>query len=185
MIIKKWTNPRQEIAGKYANNDFAYVTTGALGAINSYAMLNIPPSISKTMLFLDYGCGTGRMSRVLTPLYKGVFGYDPSENCIQEGNKENILSGVNYPNLKLTTDINEIPQCDVGCCISVLEHLSEFDANILIQNLIDKIRGDVIVTYSVYKNFNIISPFLTDAQIEEDRNNNIQVRVINFNCKLN
>lgn len=184
MTSARWGNPRNTIASKFEKNDFGYVTAGALGAANMIVMLNMLPSITKTMTFLDYGCGTGRMSRILTPFFRGVIGYDPTPECIEESIKESDACGTNFGNLKMTHNLDNVPVCDVGCCINVLEHLTESDTIALINNLKAKVIGNIILTYPITKNYHLILPYLTDKQIQEDKGNTMQVRLVNFNAPI-
>lgn len=179
-VVTRWGNPRRSIANKFEENDLGYATAGILGALNVYIQLNLQPSVTKTMTILDYGCGTGRMARVFTPLFKGVFGYDPTPECIEEAKKETLNCDLPFGNLKFSNNLAEIPRCDVGCCISVIEHLSPHDSAMLIQNLRKKVKGPIGITYSVEKNAKVIQPYLTKDQIQQDIGNNIQFRLIDF-----
>lgn len=165
----KWKHPRRTIATRFENNDLGYATDGAYGASLLYSIFDMAPSTTKQMTLLDYGCGTGRHTRPLSPLFKSIVGYDPTPECIQLFHHENGLCEKPYPNLVLTHDINQVPQCDLAVCINVIEHLTVADGHQLIHTLQEKVSGPVIINYRPSSNHVQMLPFLTDEQIKEDQ----------------
>jgi 2-polyprenyl-3-methyl-5-hydroxy-6-metoxy-1,4-benzoquinol methylase len=180
-----WNNPRGSIAAKFYKNDFAYATSGAMGALGVVSFLPVMANELKNYTMLDYGCGTGRSSRPLAMLFKGVCGYDPNKECIKEFAVENKKAEFNRGNLVFTDNFADVPEMDYGCCVNVIEHLTDADAQIVVDNLKLKVRRSVIMVYSVKHNWELISPFLSDPDYAEDltaRENggNLVVRLINI-----
>lgn len=180
-----WNNPRGSIAAKFYKNDFAYATSGAMGALGVVSFLPIMANELKNYTMLDYGCGTGRSTRPLAMLFKGVCGYDPNKECIKEFAVENKKAEFNKGNLSFTHDFADVPEVDYGCCVNVIEHLSDSDAQIVIDNLKLKVRYGVIMVYSLNRNFKLISPFLSEQDYAADltaraNGGNNAVRLINI-----
>lgn len=180
-----WNNPRGSIAAKYYKNDFAYATSGGMGALGTVSFLPIPANELKKYTILDYGCGTGRVARPLSMIFRGVFGYDPNVECIKEFAIENTKADVARGNIKFSHDWKDIPEVDYACCINVVEHLSLADAQIVISNLKDKVRYGTVMVYSVKDNWELISPYLSEEDYKEDlqfkqNGGNISVRLINI-----
>lgn len=181
-IHEKWKHPRKTIATRYQTNDFGYVTNGAVGANGIYVIFDYKPSESKQLIALDYGCGTGRVSRPLTPLFKTIICFDPSIECINEFHTEIALCEMEFPNLILTSNYDDIPQCDICFCINVIEHLDHPAAKELIQNLQTKVSGYTVINYKLSResNYDALREFLTPEQIQEDTGCGIQLRKLDF-----
>jgi cyclopropane fatty-acyl-phospholipid synthase-like methyltransferase len=130
-----WKNPRHTIATKYEHDDFAYAIHGAWQAVEVLQKLNLKPSEAKTLSLLDYGCGTGRISRVLAKMFGKVVGYDPVKETIACGLKE----GANLPSLDLvlTSDWKTVEnqKFDIAISVNVIEHLSEQYQDEMLSNL--------------------------------------------------
>lgn len=182
----KWKKPRQTIATRYQHNDFGYVTNGAVGANGIYALFDMKPSVSKQLTALDYGCGTGRVSRPQTPLYAKIACYDPVVECIAEFHKEIKQCEMSFPNLIITSDFNQIPVCDVAWCINVIEHLEADDALQLVQNLQSKVTGDVVINYRLSRasNMDALAAYLTPEEIVADTACGIQLRKLNLHKRI-
>lgn len=178
--LKHWDNPRLTIATKFKDNDFAYSTDGALGAAQIYAMFDLKPSDAAKLTILDYGCGTGRIARMMTRLFKNVIAYDPVPACIEEFKKENELTCKDYLNLFMTSDINDVALCDLAYSINVIEHLDENGQKYMIEQLINKVSGEIVINYCAKRNKNIMKPFLSDKEKKSDDGCRIVLRKLKF-----
>lgn len=164
--LEHWKNPRATIALNFKHQDIEYATHGAVEALKILQFTDFSIPQMRNMTVLDYGCGTGRMARPLTGLFKQVYGYDPVKECIREGERECI--GMQFRNLKLSYQWETIPTVDFAISISVIEHLIDHDANVMIANLAKVVNGPTALLYSLYKNKNVMYPYLTEEQLEAD-----------------
>lgn len=167
----KWSRPRQTIALKYKKNDFGYVTHGSLAAVQVLKMFDEPPSTFTNLTVLDYGCGTGREARLLSAMFKQVHAYDPTPNCIQEFRKEIQLCERDFPNILLYTDINKVPVCDYGYSLHVMEHLTDEQAQLMMDALRARVKSRLMLSYAK-RNTEIVAPYLTPEQREDDLKRN-------------
>lgn len=165
--LSHWKNPRSTIASVYEHNDIEYATHGALEALKILRLTDYSIKDMAQMTILDYGCGTGRMARVFTGLFKHVYAYDPVMECIEEGARE---CKIQFKNLTMTTDLSVVPEVDFAVSFNVIEHLTDADAKVMIANLKRLVKGDTAILYSMSKNSEVMSSYLTDEQIQE-RNN--------------
>lgn len=168
-----WRNPRKTIAHKYKDNDFGYVTHGTLAALQVYKLFDLPPSVTKDLTVLDYGCGTGREARTLSVLFKHVYAYDPTIECLEEFFQETKLCERDFTNITLINDVAGIPQCDVGYSLHVMEHLSHEQAELMLNNLKAKITTSMVLAYAT-RNSPLISPLLTPEQLLDEQLRNKQ-----------
>jgi 2-polyprenyl-3-methyl-5-hydroxy-6-metoxy-1,4-benzoquinol methylase len=152
--IEHWKNPRGTIACNFEGNDIEYATHGALQSMHVLAHLDMLPSDLSQLTVLDYGCGTGRIARPLTALFKTVYAYDPVPECIAWGLQE--CSHLPFHNLVMTSDLTQIPEVDVAFSVNVIEHLTDPDAEIMIANLQRLVRGPTIMWHSLYKNRKVL-----------------------------
>lgn len=178
--LAHWKNPRQTIATKFQHNDIAYATHGAMMAMEALRFINKPAGELRKLKLLDYGCGTGRVARVLSGVFGEVYGYDPVKECIDLAKTE--CPGMEFPKVKYSHQFNDMPTVDMAVCINVIEHLNDNDAAILVANLKNKVTGPTYLWYSTSKNKRFMDKYLTREQVSEDeaRPGSIAVREFSF-----
>ncbi len=147
--LSYWSNPRDSIASKYKDFPVAYATSGFHAAYEVLRYLNTTMPYLKTCTLLDYGCGTGRVTRPLSFFFKQVVGYDPVSECIQTATSECeplIIGNLGYT----STFPIEGPLFDFCCSINVLEHLSYEDQCIALINMKKSVKpeGKLVLWYS-------------------------------------
>lgn len=164
--LDHWNNPRGSIANKHVNNDFAYVSRGANIATYVMNAFDIKPSEAKNMTVIDYGCGTGRGAAFLSLVFGKVIGYDPNHNCIRVAHEENQKSDIKFPNLILTTNINEVPNADIAFSTNVIEHLNDHDAAVMVNNIKVRVAGKTLLWYAPTRN-SVLQPYIVGSNWEE------------------
>lgn len=143
-------NPRHAIATKFEHNDMAYATQGAILALDVLDKLQLSYPLCKQYSILDYGCGTGRVSRILARMFKTVVGYDPVKECLDLAFKECL--DLPFTNVLYTDDVKG--QFDYICCINVFEHLNSENEMICFGSIIKhlKVGGKAVIWYHSSKN---------------------------------
>lgn len=158
-----WRNPRQSIACVYKDNDMAYQCSGAHAAsfivkeclihfqrlmLENFKQnpsgLFVVEDIWREKSILDIGCGTGRITRVLSFFFKKTFGYDPIPETIALANIECLpmsFSGLSYG--------TELPDSkySASCCVNVIEHLTVKDQIQVLKQLTDRTEknGPIVI----------------------------------------
>lgn len=184
--LHHWNNPRASIATRFQNNDFAYITRGANIALYILDQFNITPSEAKNMTVLDYGCGTGRASFFLSKIFGKSVGYDPNTYCIAEGIKENVKCDFPHvPNLLLTSDLKQVPVCDIAFSTNVIEHLENTEARIMVDTLKEKNKGRTLLWYSPKLN-GCLSDYMAPDEwaLRLERADNARIQIDFFDFKL-
>ncbi len=135
--LDHWKNPREKIATKFHNNDFGYVLHGALQAWELLRAMNYNFKSDCDLSVLDYGCGTGRVSRILAFYFKQVDGYDPVKECIIESEREALKAqGITKKPRLLTCELSELTDVyDLVLCANVLEHLNPEEFQTALANI--------------------------------------------------
>lgn len=162
-----WRNPRGTIASRYKDDDIAYATHGGIMLLEALSAINQPVTALRGLIVLDYGCGTGRVARLLSKTCAKVIAYDPVQECIDLVHVE--CRGMEFPNVKATSRIEEIPLCDIAISQNVIEHLTDDDALIMIKNLQERVARLSYIWYSVRRNTNVLRPWLTDEMLAQDK----------------
>lgn len=164
--LNHWRNPRKTIANRFESNDIAYATHGGIIAMEALDAINLPFSDLKDKILLDYGCGTGRAARILSRAFKHVYAYDPVKECIDTAKTE--CPGINFHNITYTHNFSDIPECDMAVAINVIEHLDDNSANVMIQNLKNRVSGKSYIWYLAKKNKQILMPYMEDGWADAD-----------------
>ena len=168
-----WQRPRNTIATRYEHDDIAYATHGAMVAVDAIRRLAIPPDQARKMHLLDYGCGTGRIARVLASYFGSVTAYDPVPECIAEAKRE---CSIPILNLTYTTDLEatkfEMDKgIDVVVAVNVMEHLNPKDQDEMIATIrrITKPGATLLLWYHMLFNRKVLQKwFQGDWDLEDD-----------------
>ena len=170
--LDHWRRPRKTIATRYQNDDIAYATHGAMVAMECVRRLDIPGKVAAGMNLLDYGCGTGRMARVLAGYFGAVTAYDPVSECIAEGVKE---CSIPQHNLVYTDQAAHLRdrQFDVVVSINVIEHLKPADQKVMLDTIrrVTKPGASLLLWYAIRINRQaLLNAFGSGAWVAEDDN---------------
>lgn len=88
-----------------------------------YLLKNIP---SHCNCILDVGCGTGELTKKLTPYANEIIGIDVSENMLKEAQKRNDHEKIKYINISVEKYLEERDKkFDVIISIAALHHMHE------------------------------------------------------------
>jgi 2-polyprenyl-3-methyl-5-hydroxy-6-metoxy-1,4-benzoquinol methylase len=142
-IKDTWANPRETIATRYKDNDFAYMFHAGVLLFEFLKASGFTAQDLKKKKILDYGCGTGRVTRFLALSGGFVAGYDPTPECIEEaiteGDKTESSSSV-VPRI-FSSELKKIGKnYDVIISINVLEHLTVDEFNEAITHMTDLLK---------------------------------------------
>ncbi len=183
-----WRNVRSAIAYRFKDNDFGYASHGTMAGMAVLKGLDLRPSECAQMSILDYGCGTGREARCLSQVFKHVYAFDPTPQCLDEFRKENKLCEREFPNITLIGSADQIPDnIDVAYSMHVIEHLGEEDAQFMIDQLKKRVKGKTLLAYHAGRNRKVLGPYLSEQALADDHkriqqeNRTIRVRLFEFN----
>jgi 2-polyprenyl-3-methyl-5-hydroxy-6-metoxy-1,4-benzoquinol methylase len=170
--LDHWRKPRQTIATRYKSDDIAYATHGAMVAMECVRRLGIAGSEAASMHLLDYGCGTGRMARVLASYFGRVTAFDPVSECIATGINE---CSIPIHNIAYTDRADHLPlgAYDVVVSVNVLEHLTTEDQRVMLKTIraAAKPRAALLIWYAVRANRQVlIENFGPGPWVGEDDN---------------
>lgn len=129
--LSHWNNPRRTIAVTMKDpiNDSKYALTGFEATARILRFCGFSFDQMAQMTVLDYGCGTGRLTRPMATMFKEVHGFDPNRHCVQEAKNETFsLDGPQYilERIKFFDNFSFLPNesYDFIFTSSVLEHLA-------------------------------------------------------------
>ncbi len=181
---RDWRYPRDTIAQVYKDNDYGYVFHAGMLFIEFLFASGISAQDLKGVKILDYGCGTGRVSRFLALTGAKVVGYDPTEECIleaaNEGEKTPPTSRVPE---KFTSDFSEVGnEFNIVICINVLAHLSQVDQDLAINNIILSLAENGVCYLWVHKHCHL--PLADKETIKAQATNTVVVCGIKINGKI-
>lgn len=177
--LSHWSRPRQTIACRHERDDFAYALHGAHSAADALKIIDEKPSALLKKTLIDYGCGTGRISRVFAAHFKEVIGYDPSPECIDEASKE--CPSIKLKNLSFTNSLPD-KKFDYAVSVNVIEHLNKADAQKAVDDM-RRLATHCVIWYHLARNADLMLPLMTDEQKKAhnaamQRGNKINIVVI-------
>lgn len=157
--LSHWSRPRDTIACRHKDDDFAYCLHGAHSAALALQYFDYKPSELRQKTLIDYGCGTGRISRVFAAYFASVVAYDPNPECIDEAHLE--CPQIAIPNLTLT---NTLPYGGFDCLVSinVLEHLDGKEAEKFMADIME-LADERVIWYRIGQDF--MHKYMTPEQI--------------------
>lgn len=182
---RDWSKPRASIATVYQDNDYGYAFHAGMLFIEFLNAAKLPAYKLRGRKILDYGCGTGRVSRFLALTGAHVVGYDPTPECIAEGlvvESKKVPPTSLTPKL-LTTDYTQIgANFDIAICINVLAHLYREEQDQAIANITESLKEGGTAYLWVHKHTHL--PLLDADEIRSNPTNTIIVRGTKHNGQI-
>lgn len=179
-----WSDPRSAIAQIYKDNDYGYVMHATMLFMEFCFASGLGPCDLKGKKILDYGCGTGRVSRVLALTGAKVVGYDPTPECIEEGSI--IESKKSIPTTlvpTLTLDFSTVDRdFDIAVCINVLTHLNRKDYDLAVGDIVAALKEGGACYLWVHKHTHL--PLKNQELIKQQATNTVIVRGLKKNGKI-
>lgn len=181
---RDWRYPRDTIAQAYKDNDYGYVFHAVMLFVEFlFASGMTAKELGRTKI-LDYGCGTGRVSRLLSLTGARVVGYDPTEECIVESEVEGKKAApTSRTPEKFTSNFSDVGNdFDIAICINVLAHLPQQDQNTAIDNIVASLKENGVCYLWVHKHCHL--PIVDHETVKLQPTNTVIVRGIKINGKI-
>lgn len=178
---RDWRYPRATIAQIYENNDYGYVMHAGMLFMEFLFASGLHPKDLRGKKILDFGCGTGRVSRFLALTGAYVVGYDPTPECIEQSmiEAEKAPPTSLAPKL-LTSDLSTVGKdFDIIVCINVLSHLDRENHNAAIEKIIKLLKENGSCYLWVHKNTHL--PLLDTEEVRNQPTNVVIVQGIKNN----
>lgn len=152
-----WSDPRGTIASVYQDNDYGYVFHATSILIDVLEFVDWSILDCKGKSILDYGCGTGRVTRQFALTGAKVEGYDPVTECILEADKELEKIGDRYKKpMVLSDSLSDIgDNFDLIYCVNVIEHLDPITADIALMNIEQRMVDGAVCVIWIHASKNI------------------------------
>jgi len=142
----RWSEPRKSIATGL--NDIQYATHGGLIAVEVLKYFKEHPSTFADKTLLDFGCGTGRIARVLSKVFHKVVAYDPSRECYDLACTECPTSpNMTFHNVEYRNRLENVT-ADYGISSNVFEHIDKDYLLEVWHDFISRIRYSAVVYLS-------------------------------------
>jgi 2-polyprenyl-3-methyl-5-hydroxy-6-metoxy-1,4-benzoquinol methylase len=140
----RWAEPRKSIATGL--NDIQYATHGALIAVEVLKYFKEHPSHFADKSLLDFGCGTGRIARVLSKAFGKVEAYDPSRQCYDMACTEcPTTERMSFHNVTYHNRLDSVGVCDYGISSNVFEHIDGDYLKEVWNDFIGRVRCSAVV----------------------------------------
>ena len=181
---RDWRYPRDTIAQAYKDNDYGYMFHAGMLFVEFLLASGLTAwDIRKTKI-LDYGCGTGRVSRLLSLTGAKVVGYDPTEECIAES----AVEGAKAPPTsrvpeKFTSNFSDVgSEFDIVICINVLAHLTQDEQDVAINNIVLSLKENGVCYLWVHKHCHL--PIVDHETVKLQATNTVIVRGTKINGRI-
>lgn len=183
-VKDRWKSPRDTIAQVYKDNDYGYVMHAGMLFLEFLKASNLKPSEIRPLKILDYGCGTGRVTRFVALTGANATGYDPTPECILES----AIEGEKAPPttlvpVKFTSNFNDIEKdYDIVYCINVLDHLTRQEHDTAILNITNSLKEGGICYLWVNKN--TFLPLKDLVTVRSQKTNVLVIKGVKINGKI-
>lgn len=105
-----------------------YITQGGLMAVTDLRDFRMPWCEFSRCALLDFGCGTGRVSRIMSAAFLTVVGYDPSERILAMAEREvQETKHISFQNVRFVRDLEGEGLFRFVISHNVFEHLCDVD----------------------------------------------------------
>jgi len=182
---RNWRTPRLTISNAYQDNDYGYVMHAGMMFMEFLFATGVPARDLKGKKILDYGCGTGCISRFFALTGAYVVGYDPTPECIAEAlviERKKAPPTSLAPKL-LTSDFSKVGgNFDIAVCINVLPHLRGTEHDAAMDNIINSLKEDGVCYLWVHKHTHL--PLIESEEIRNLETNIVIVKGTKKNGKI-
>jgi len=158
--LAHWEEPRNVIGWDLTENQ--YQLEGVAYAIDIVRSLNLSWKEMAQSTILDFGCGTGRVARPLSLMFREAWAYDPQRNCILVALKECRSTQANGGSIALGNLFytSQLPKkkFDYVCSTGVMEHLDEELQTKTMKEIFGclKENGRALIRWSPWNNHRIV-----------------------------
>lgn len=184
ITARDWRYPRDTIAQVYKDNDYGYIFHGGMLFVEFLRAYNKNMNELRGKKILDYGCGTGRVSRFLALTGAQVYGYDPTPECVAEADNESLkVPPTSLKPVQFTCDFSQVgDEFDIAVCINVLSHLTMENQDLAIRNIVGSLKENGTCFLWVHKNCHL--PMIDRDIIRSQTTNTVIVKGVKINGRI-